>query len=46
MKFESPTYFKVKDLDGDGRGEIIATFEGKPEMKGKICVLWANEIAF
>lgn len=46
MKFESPTYFKVRDLNDDGRGEIIATFEGKPEMKGKICVLWANEIAF
>jgi hypothetical protein len=46
MKFESPTYFKVRDLNNDGRAEIVATFEGKPEMNGKICVLWANEIAF
>jgi len=46
MKFESPTSFKVRDLNNDGRAEVVATFEGKPEMKGKICVLWANEIAF
>lgn len=46
IDFESPTYFKVKDLNGDGRGDLIATFEGKSEKKGEICILWANEIAF
>jgi hypothetical protein len=46
MDYESPTYFKVKDLNGDGRAEIVATFEGNPEMKGRISVLWADEMSF